>query len=192
MSYSYKGLPTWKCPFDLAIYMELLWDLKPPTILEFGSNSGGSALWFADMLGAFGLMDSTVYSFDIEPVTNLTAPGVEFLQCDVSKPDETIPSALMEQLPHPVLVIEDSSHHAHHLAVLLEYLHKWLVAGDYLVVEDGIITHLGWEQRYGGGPVKALTEFLERHPGDYVIDRKRCDQFGQNVTWNTDGYLMRV
>ena len=192
MSYSYKGLATWKCPFDLAIYLQLLWDLKPATILEFGSNSGGSALWFADMLGVLGLRDSKVYSFDIEPVTDLTDPRIEFLQCDVSKPDETIPAELMNRLRHPVLTIEDSSHQAHHIGILLEYLHRWLAPGDYLVVEDGIITHLGWEQRYDGGPVKAVTEFLARHPDDYVIDRQRCDRFGQNATWNIDGYIMRV
>ena len=192
MSYSYRGLPTWKCPFDLAIYMQLLWDLKPATVLEFGSNSGGSALWFADMLGAFGLERSKVYSFDIEPVTDVKDPRIEFLQCDVSRPDASISSDLMDGLHHPVLIIEDSSHQAHHLGALLEYLHRWTEPGDYLVVEDGIITHLGWEQRYGGGPVKAVADFLARHPDDYVIDRQRCDHFGQNVTWNIDGYIMRV
>src|SRR5215210_2165458 len=53
--YSYRGVPMQKNPFDVALYPLLLWQLKPRTIIEIGSKSGGSALWFGDMLDAFSL-----------------------------------------------------------------------------------------------------------------------------------------
>jgi hypothetical protein len=34
MSYSYKGIPTYKNPFDIALYQLLLWEQKPRTLIE--------------------------------------------------------------------------------------------------------------------------------------------------------------
>jgi len=48
LKYSYKGIKTLKCPFDLTLYTLLLWNAKPRTIFEIGSFNGGSALWLAD------------------------------------------------------------------------------------------------------------------------------------------------
>ncbi|MGB6324645.1 MAG: CmcI family methyltransferase, partial [Methylocella sp.] len=50
MRYTYKGIPTSKNPFDLALYTRLLWDVKPRTLIEIGSCMGGSAIWFADQM----------------------------------------------------------------------------------------------------------------------------------------------
>src|SRR5262249_1809239 len=44
-SYKYKGVDAFKCPMDLALYMDVFYELKPGTVLEFGSWAGGSALW---------------------------------------------------------------------------------------------------------------------------------------------------
>jgi cephalosporin hydroxylase len=40
--YTYRGVPMLKNPFDLALYLLLLWRLKPRTVIEIGSKSGGS------------------------------------------------------------------------------------------------------------------------------------------------------
>ena len=45
--YTYKGIPTFKNPFDWALYPILLWEVRPKTIIEIGSNQGGSAAWLA-------------------------------------------------------------------------------------------------------------------------------------------------
>jgi hypothetical protein len=42
--YSYKGLINLKTAIDLVLYSNLIWQLQPQTILEFGSLQGGSAL----------------------------------------------------------------------------------------------------------------------------------------------------
>jgi cephalosporin hydroxylase len=56
MAYTYKGVRCLKDPFDLAIYTKLIWDLRPKSLIEIGSNQGGGALWFADMLTVAGLL----------------------------------------------------------------------------------------------------------------------------------------
>src|SRR5262245_50649460 len=78
LSRSYRGCPPRKCPFDLAIYMDVIWELRPRTIVEFGSNRGGSALWFADMLTAYQIEGAHVFSLDYHPVKDLTDPRITF------------------------------------------------------------------------------------------------------------------
>lgn len=189
MAYQYKGLPTWKCPLDIAIYMDLLWKLRPATIVEFGSNRGGSALMLADQLAAVGLEHSRVYSYDIHPVTDVSHPKVTFGYVDVADPGQHLDDALFASFAHPILVIDDASHMGSHVLATLRYVDRFLKAGDYIVVEDGILTHLGWSEQYEGGPLVALETFLTETGDRYQIDRDRCDTFGRNVTWNVDGYV---
>ena len=190
--YTYRGVPMLKCPFDIALYTRLIWDLKPKTLLEFGSKFGGSALWFADILATFGLNDTILRSYDIRPVTAFKDPRIEFLEIDVSRPQDFLDAEALDALPRPILVVEDSSHQYAHLRTLLNFLHPHLRKGDYLVIEDGILTQLGMAERYEGGPLRAIREFLELHGSHYEIDRELCDAFGRNVTWNVEGYLKRT
>ena len=77
MNYSYRDIPTLKNPFDLALYTRLLWEQKPRSILEVGSNSGGSAVWIADQCKAMDI-EAHVWSMDIVPVTDIVHQGVTF------------------------------------------------------------------------------------------------------------------
>lgn len=192
MSWSYRGLQTWKCPFDLAIYMNVIWELRPRTIVEFGSNRGGSALWFADVLTNYGIEGSHVFSLDLNPVMDLTDPRITFGFCDVAAPEEHVGLDDLRGLPKPLLVIDDASHMAEHVLAVLRFVDKAMAKGDYLIVEDGALNMLGWEEQYNGGPVAALRTFLAEAGERYEVDRARCDFFGPNVTWNPEGYLKRV
>ena len=193
LDYRYKGRLALKCPMDLAIYAELLQDLRPRSIIEFGSYEGGSAMWLADQVAAFGL-DATVYSFDIKPVTDAPYPGVVFGFCDTARIRDSIDDAFMRALPRPLLLIEDASHIYGNVLNSMEFFHEHAVAGDYLIVEDGMISIAQAEDLHGydGGPFQAIHTFLREHPGLYAIDRARCDRFGLNVTWNPDGYIRRI
>jgi cephalosporin hydroxylase len=65
LAYTYKGLPTLKNPFDWALYPKLLWEVRPKTIIEVGSNQGGSAAWLA--MRAYGFAFQ-IHSIDINHV----------------------------------------------------------------------------------------------------------------------------
>jgi cephalosporin hydroxylase len=192
MNYTYRGVPMLKCPFDLALYMQVIWDIKPKTVLEFGSKFGGSALWLADVLTNFGLNDCILRSYDIRPVTALKDPRIEFSKIDVSRPQDFIHGPSLDALPRPMLVIDDASHQYSHVLALMRFLHPHLRQGDYLIIEDGIVSRLGTDEGYEGGPLRAIREFLATHGDFYMVDRKRCDTFGKNVTWNVEGYLRRM
>lgn len=104
----YRGRPMWKCPIDLMHYMSLIWEIRPRTVIEFGSNRGASALWFADTMDAAGIEDGRVLSFDIEPVTDLPDPRITFAHCDVANPLASIDRNGLRDLPKPWLVNDDA------------------------------------------------------------------------------------
>ena len=187
MSYRYRGVPMLKNPFDLALYMMLLERAQPRTLLEIGTHAGGSALWFADQRP-----DLEVWSIDLQPPQGVSHPRVRFCRGDATRLGEVLTPEVMESLPRPLLVVEDSSHLATTTAAVLEFFDGWLRPGEYMVIEDGILTAMRAGEVYGGGPLQAIHEFLARTGGRYEVDRTLCDYYGRNVTWNVDGYLRRV
>jgi cephalosporin hydroxylase len=187
MAYRYRGVPLLKNPFDLAIYPLLFERAHPRTLIEIGSHRGGSALWFADR--APGVR---VWSIDLQPPMDVAHRAITFLKGDARALDTVLTPELMESIERPLLVVEDSSHVAGTTAAVLDFFDRWLRPGEFMVVEDGILTAMRVAEAYEGGPLRAIHEFLTRTDGRYEIDRSLCDYFGPNVTWNVDGYLRRV
>ncbi len=192
MAWRHRGLPTFKNPFDLALYPLLLDELKPRTLIEIGSHAGGSALWFADTAAALGV-ELVVHSVDLVPPVETAAPRVTFHAGDGRNLGATFARDLLASLPKPWLVVEDADHQYQTTLAVLRFFDPWLVPGDYIVVEDGILTDMRVAESYGGGPSRAIGDFLgQSGRGRYEIDRRYCDYFGRNVTWNVDGWLRRV
>ena len=187
MAYRYRGVPLLKNPFDLALYPLLLAQQQPATLIEIGSYGGGSALWFADQRPGM-----RVLSIDLEPPVDVAHENVTFLRGDACDLGRVLTDEVMSAVARPLLVIEDSSHVAGTTAAVLTFFDRWLRPGEYIVVEDGILTAMSVAETYDGGPLRAIHEFLARTNGKYEIDRSFCDYFGRNVTWNVDGYLRRV
>ena len=183
MAYEYRGVPMLKNPFDLALYPLLLESAKPKTLIEIGSHKGGSAMWFADQRPGM-----QVISIDLTP-PDVTHPNVRFLRGDALRLDDVLD---MQSIERPLLVVEDSNHFAQTTTAVLDFFDRWLQRGEYIVIEDGILTAMRVAEAYDGGPLRAIHEFLARTNGRYEIDRTLCDYFGTNVTWNVDGWLRRV
>lgn len=191
MAYTYRGVPLLKNPFDLAIYPMLLGRERPRTLIEVGSYMGGSALWFADQAALLGL-ELEVLSIDLEVPATARGPSVQFLRGDARNLGEVLPPPAMSALPRPLMVVEDSSHLSGTTAAVLEFFDPWLRPGEYIVIEDGILSDMRVADLYDGGPLRAVEEFLAKRAGRYEVDRGLCDYFGRNVTWNVDGYLRRL
>jgi cephalosporin hydroxylase len=75
---------------------------------------------------------------------------------------------------------------------VLEFFDPWLRLGEYIVIEDGILSDMRVADLYDGGPLRAIDEFLAENAGRYEIYRGLCDCFGRNVTWNVNGYVRRL
>lgn len=189
-NYKFNGVSCIKNPFDLALYGMLLSDLRPKTVIEIGSASGGSGIWFATQLKGLGL-ESVVHSFDIEPVEGKNESNLFFHFADIYKLEESELPEILKNCERPLLVVEDGPHTYFGCLAALEFFDSHLTRDDYIVIEDGILHDLGY-RAFKNGPNRAIRDFLERRQNSYTIDRKYCDFFGYNVTWNTNGYMRKL
>lgn len=174
----YKGLLNMKSPMDLALYSMLIWELKPATIIEFGSLQGGSALWLADQMQS-QLGGGVVHSFDLNAQSvseRAQHPNVTFHQADMRNFD-TLDPALFRGLPKPWLVIDDA-----HVNVMnvLAWVSPFLATGDYYIIEDVV----------GGLPADELDRLLAAN--QLLVDTFYCDNFGYNCTISPNGWLRRM
>jgi cephalosporin hydroxylase len=190
MRYTWRGVLCNKNPFDLALYLMLLWQIKPATIIEIGSKEGGSALWLWQTCSAFHIK-TRIISVDINQRARIKHPHITFLEGDGRNLCSTLSDEMMRTLRRPLLVIEDADHHYLTTLGVLRFMDGYLHPGEYILVEDGICDSFGNEHHYDGGPNRAIAEFLDGR-SDYEVDRHFCDFFGHNVTWNTNGYIRRL
>ena len=176
----WKGLCLMKDPMTLTIYLQLIQDLKPKTILEFGTFDGGGALWMADMCRSLNL-DTHVYTYDnnIERVKCLDE-RVTVINLDVTMIDSYTYNnrSFFENLPKPLLIIEDCHVNTFNICKSMDKIMK---AGDYLVIEDTIDYSKHQE----------MIKFLE-NTTDYYVDRFYCDMWGNNNSWNVNSFLKKV
>jgi cephalosporin hydroxylase len=191
----YKGLAFLKSPFDIALYMQLIDRLRPGAIIEIGCNEGGSAKWFADMMEVFSLKPRVV-SLDLPQMIeqlSFSDDRITFIGGDALRLGDALPLPLLESLPHPWLVVEDSAHFYETSRATIEFFDKHLRSGDYLVVEDGIVKFLPEDvyRSYQDGPTRAVEEFLVARSENYEIERDLCDFYGKNATWSPNSWLRR-
>ena len=190
MQYRYRGIECLRSPLDMAIQARAIWDLKPKTIVEIGSHHGASALWMADLVQNYGF-DTAIFSIDVR-APELKDRRIEFVEGDVMDLGPAFDRHDMGNMPRPWFVLEDSAHtHACCLAAL-EFLARHMASGDLLVMEDGLLVELGVGENYGGGPNRAIAEFMKGRPGVFAVEEQLCDMFGRNATYAPNGYLRRM
>ena len=184
----YKGVKTVKCPFDYTLLQMLIWDVKPDLIIEIGTAFGGSALYMADLLRTIN--NGKVHTIDIVKKTyhplvtnhpNITCFFDGFQNYDIS----------LTKNFNKILVIDDGSHTKQDVLDAFEKFNSVVSKGSYYLVEDGIVNILGIDNYFGGGPLQALDIILN-NTSEFKIDRKYCDLFGENYTFNPNGYLLKI
>jgi cephalosporin hydroxylase len=183
---TYRGVPCIKCPFDYVLYQMIIHEVKPDLIIEIGANNGGTAYYMADILDTIG--HGEIHSIDIEdkvPVEVKCHSRISFFFEGWQNYD------LKQAKGDKILVIEDSSHQFENTLGAIERFAHLVTVNSYLIVEDGIIDNLGLTRQFNGGPLKAIREFLPRHP-EFVLEKKWHDFFGIGATFNTMGYLKRI
>lgn len=185
---TYKGVSALKCPFDYTLYQMLIMELKPDLIIEIGTQKGGSALYLADLLELNG--KGVVHTIDLpgneEHPSLYTHPRIKVFKTGLMQYD----TGSLSSYP-VILVIDDGSHQYRDCLDALFKFSPFVTTGSYFIIEDGIINAMGKEKEFNGGPLRAIGEFLSANK-DFEIDRKYCDFFGSNATFNTNGYLKRI
>jgi cephalosporin hydroxylase len=183
INYTYRDVPCLKHPMDFALYTQLVWDVHPRSIIEIGSKAGGSALWFSDMQRNYGIQ-GRILSIDIvPPAPPYERPEIQFIHGDANDLGASVSEELLASLPRPWLVIEDASHHYAATLAVLRFFGPRMGRGEYIVVEDGNVSDMGDDYARGGGPLRAVSQYLLEVPDRFEIDASYCDRYGHNVTW---------
>jgi len=152
-----------KNPFDLWIYQELLWTVRPTIFIEAGTKYGGSAFYFASLMDLLGV--GRVISIDIEHEVEMPVhPRVEYIIG--SSADPAVAESIATQIgpEDVVMVFLDSDHTRDHVYGELEVLAPLVTKGSYVIVEDSNINGHPVLPEFGPGPMEALEEWFVDHP----------------------------
>ena len=182
----FLGVDVQKCPLDLWIYQEILFETRPDLIVETGTAQGGSALYLATLCDVMGA--GRVVTIDIEDVTGRPRhPRVEYILG--GSVDAQILAQVRSRVVEGerVMVILDSDHSQAHVTAELREYSSLVSPGSYLIVEDTNVNGHPVRRDHGPGPMEALDEFL-RTPQPFEVDLSREKFF---LTFNPRGYLRR-
>ena len=181
--HKWKGLTLMKDPMTLSIYMMMIQDIKPKTILEFGTYDGGSSLWMEDIMKSLSL-DSQIHTFDIHPgrVNLPEYSKIKYHELDNNNINKFIDQSreLFENMESPILIIEDS-----HVNVdeVVRSIDPFLKSGDYLVIEDTL------DQKKYKNTIQSENGISSMN---YEVDTYYCDFWGINNSWNVNSIFRKL
>lgn len=183
----WQGIRTWKCPLDLWLYQEMIYEVRPGLIIETGTAYGGSASylgWLCDVVDK-----GHIVSVDIAPKTETLPPHprVTYLRGSSTDPEIVDQVRSMITPGEPVMVILDSDHSEAHVRNELLAYADLVTPDSYLIVEDTNVNGHPAYRAHGPGPMEALNWFLSQR-SDYKIDRSK---HRYHMTLNPRGYLKR-
>ena len=184
---SWLGVPILKCPFDLMIYQEIIFETKPDTIIECGTASGGSALFLASICDLLG--NGKIITIDIGEVKGRPKHKRINYVIGSSTSKETV-DCIEKFIDNKdkVMVILDSNHHKNHVIKELRIYSRYVSKGCYLIVEDSNLNGHPVLKVFGPGPMEAIDKFLVED-ANFVVDTTREKSY---LTFNPKGYLKRI
>jgi len=182
----WMGYRTMRCPLDLWIYQEILYELKPDTVIETGTNEGGGAYFLASVMDVIG--KGRVIGVDIEKVENQADhERISYLKGSSISNDTVKSITEMIETDQVVLVILDSDHNMPHVIKEMEIYSEFVTKGSYMIVEDSNVNGHPIMPNWGPGPFEAIQRFLEES-NSFEVDKNREKFY---LSFNPDGYLKK-
>lgn len=183
---TWMGVNALKCPMDMWVYQELLFALKTDLLVETGTYTGGSALFFAHLFDVMG--NGKVITIDVtEHGERPNHPRIQYLTGSSVNPDVVSQVEREAKGAKSVMVILDSDHKAHHKLEELELYAKLVTPGSYVIAEDTCFDYFPAWPEYGPGPATAVKEFLQIN-SNFELDR---DQERHMITFSPMAFLKR-
>jgi cephalosporin hydroxylase len=206
VSDSYAGVRLSKFPEDLRVYEHLLWLQAPDTVIEIGTQFGGSALWFRDRMRTlrdYGRISQQplVVTIDVDQsyarrALNAADPQyseqIALVEGDVR--NEEVVAAVRNYASNRsgCFVVEDSAHDYGTTRASLEAFSELVPVGGFMVVEDGCvdIDELRITDDWPRGVLPALNDWLSTATGRAFVTRRDLELYG--VSCHPRGFLQRV
>lgn len=186
-SLNWLGVPIWQNVLDLWTIQEAISSIRPGLLVETGTDHGGSALFYANLMDLLG--EGQVTTIDIVRNHELDHPRIEFLHGSSTDPkivDQV--RATAAKVSGPVMVILDGNHARDHVAEELELYGPLVTPGSLLLSQDGVIDEFGIFRDSRPGPLEANRSFLSRHP-EFEHDRELNERF--RLTQHPLGWMRR-
>ena len=181
------GTRTAKCPLDLWVYQEILFNLRPDVIIECGTYCGGSALYLASICDF--LNKGRIVTIDVlEDKNRPNHKRITYLIGSSTSGEIVDKVKSLISGKEKVMVILDSEHHKEHVINELRIYNKFVTKDSYLIVEDTNLNGNPVIPGYGAGPMEAVDEFLKEN-SDFVIDTNKEKFY---LTFSPSGYLKKV
>jgi cephalosporin hydroxylase len=175
-----------KCPLDLWVYQEIIYEVQPDLIIETGTCYGGSALFFANMLDLLG--KGNVITIDINKENDLPKHD-RITYLNGSSIDSDILRHIWAAVKNKrVLVNLDSDHTKDYVLKEMTCYAPFVTPGSYMIVEDTNVNGHPVCENHGPGPFEAVEEFLKNNH-EFMTDYTR-EKF--MITQNPNGFLRRA
>ena len=165
---TWMGVGCKKSVSDMWNYQEILFDLKPSLVIEFGTYNGGSALFFTDVMRRIG-QPFKVLSVDVnhEFLDPAARRDSDVLFVESRSTDPSVAGhiqRLKSEFPGKIFAILDSDHSMSNVLAEMELLRPLLSAGDYLIVEDSMLNGHPVVPEFGPGPYEAIEAYEHEFP----------------------------
>ena len=200
-NWTWLGRPIIQYPQDVMALQEIVWRVRPRTIVETGIAHGGSTVFFASMLELAG-GDGRVVAVDIDirahnrrSIEEHPLHGrIDMIQG--SSVDDAVAASVRSLVREgPVMVVLDSDHTHDHVSRELDLYAPLVTRDSYLVVMDTVVEDMPdgsfpdrpWGK--GNNPLTAVREFLKR-TDRFVVDKEIEDKL--LITVAPSGYLRCV
>jgi cephalosporin hydroxylase len=171
----WMGLTIHKCPMDMWVYQEILFETRPDLIIEAGTGSGASALYLAQMCDI--LDGGRVVTIDIHGVKHRRPhPRLSYLVADICHPEtlEAVNQIIASFDGQPrVMIIFDDDHKQAHVEEEMEMWCHLVSPGCYMIVEDTNVNGHPVFPDHGPGPHEAVQTFMAKHDEEFYVDYNR-------------------
>ena len=188
----WRGVPVLGNPLDMWMLQQTIVETKPDLIVETGSASGGSALFFTDVSPKVKVI-SINYN---EPCVGQAAmkpdfkhPRINFVE-GMSTNKKIVDMVRKESKGKRVMVSLDSDHTTKNVLAEMKLYGPLVTKGCYMVVQDTNLDcfPVNHPEFKDNGPTKAVKAFMEENE-DFEIDHNKE---GFYMTFYPGGWLRRI